>query len=94
MVFCGRWKNRTDRNRKPHELRPQIARTATANRTTRHRKPHAPQPQTVRTATANRTHRDRKPHEPQRNRSVNLFLGSTVVACKQWQVMTKFKYSN
>jgi hypothetical protein len=55
MVFCGRWKNRTDRNRKPHELRPQIARTATANSTTRHRKPHAPQPQTARTATANRS---------------------------------------
>jgi hypothetical protein len=53
MVFCGRWKNRTDRNRKPHELQPQIARTA--NRTTRHRKPHAPQPQTARTATANRS---------------------------------------
>jgi hypothetical protein len=44
----------------------------------KHRKPHAPPPQTARTATANRTHRDRKPHEPQRNRSVNLFLGSTV----------------
>jgi hypothetical protein len=53
MVFCGRLKKRTHRNRKPHELRPQIARTAT--RTTRHRKPHAPQ--TARTATANRTHR-------------------------------------
>jgi hypothetical protein len=38
-----------------HELRPQIARTATANRTTHHRKPHAPQPQTARTATANRS---------------------------------------
>jgi hypothetical protein len=65
MVFFGRWKNRTDRNRKPHELRPQIARIATANRTTPHRKPHAPQPQTARTttatartATANRTNRN------------------------------------
>jgi hypothetical protein len=83
MVFCGRWKNRTDRNRKPHEPQPQIARTATANCTHRNRKLHEPQPQTARTATANRTNsdrtnRNRKPHEPQRNRSVNLFLGSTV----------------
>jgi hypothetical protein len=42
IVFCGRWKNRTNRNRKLHE-------------------PHEP-----------------RPHEPQPNRSVNLFLGSTV----------------
>ena len=33
---------------------------------------------TARTATANRTNRERKPHEPRPNRSVNLFLGSTV----------------
>jgi hypothetical protein len=79
MVFCGRWKNRTDRNRKQHEPQPQIARTATANCMHRNRKLHEPQPQTARTATANRTNRNRKPHEPQRNRSVNLFLGSTVV---------------
>jgi hypothetical protein len=71
--------------KKPNEPQPQIARTATANRTNRNRKLHEPQlqtvrsrPQTARTATANRTNRDRKPHEPQPNRSVNLFLGSTV----------------
>ena len=61
------------------------ARTATANCTNCDRKPHEPQLQIARTATANCTHRDRKPHEPCRkpheprpNRSVNLFLGSTV----------------
>jgi hypothetical protein len=37
---------------------------------------------TARTATANRTNSDRKPHEPRQNRSVNLFLGSTVVTAK------------
>jgi hypothetical protein len=52
--------------------------TATANRTNRDRKLYLPRPQTVQTATANRTNRDRTPHEPQPNRSVNLFLGSTV----------------
>jgi hypothetical protein len=70
--------NRTNRNLKLHEPQPRIARTATANCTHRNRKLHEPQPQTARTATANRTNRTRKPHEPQRNRSVNLFLGSTV----------------
>ena len=65
--------NRTDRNRKLHE--PQTARIATANRMNSDRKPHEQRPQTARTATANRTNSDR---EPQRNRSVNLFLGSTV----------------
>ena len=70
--------NRTNRNRKLYEPQPRIARTATANCTHRNRKPHEPQPQTARTATENRTNRTRKPHEPQRNRSVNLFLGSTV----------------
>jgi ribosomal protein S30 len=54
------------------------ARTKTENRTNCDRRLHEPQPQTARPATANRTHRHRKPHEPQRNRSVNLFLGSTV----------------
>ena len=68
--------NRTNRNRKLHEPQPRIARTATANCTNRNRKPHEQRPQTARTATANRT--NRKPHKPQRNRSVNLFLGSTV----------------
>jgi hypothetical protein len=54
------------------------AQTAKANYTNRDRKPHEPRPQIALTATANRTNRDRKPHEPRPNRSVNLFLGSTV----------------
>jgi hypothetical protein len=50
------------------------AQTATANRTNRNRKLHEPRPPTGQTATANRTNR-----EPRLNRSVNLFLGSTVL---------------
>ena len=40
--------NRTNRDRRLHEPRPQTAQTATANRD---RKPHEPRPQTARTAT-------------------------------------------
>jgi hypothetical protein len=36
--------NRTNRDRRLHEPRPQTARPATANRTHRDRKPHAPRP--------------------------------------------------
>jgi hypothetical protein len=49
--------------------------------TNRNRELHEPQPQIARTA--NRTKRNRKPHEPQPNRSVNLFLCSTVVTGRQ-----------
>jgi hypothetical protein len=75
--------NRTSRDRKLYEPRPKTVRTATENRTNRDRKPYEPRPKTVRTATENRTNRDRKPHEPRQNRSVNLFLGSTVYSIIQ-----------
>ena len=98
--------NCTNHNRKLHEPRPQTTRTATANCTNRDRKPHEPQLQISRTATANctnraanRTNRDRKPHEPCRkpheprpNRSVNLFLGSTVY-CYSNEFHSHFPFS-